>query len=167
SAFFKASSVWPRSGFSPMAAASRASSVSVLGSAIIVSLLQEQRGAVGRWFPQRKRPTDFSAGPHSRASRCLRRILVGRGQKAPPSRPDAALLLPEQLVPAALLAGLPSAPVIGVRADQRHDGRGLGEDHLFVGGLDLAPGGGFFQRRGRAGAVAHVGDRDLDRIAVQ
>ena len=67
----------------------------------------------------------------------------------------------EQLRPAALLAGLPGAAVVGVGADQRDHGGGLGEHHLLVRGLHLAPGGGLLQRRGRAGAVANVGHGDL------
>src|SRR3989338_10097719 len=72
----------------------------------------------------------------------------------------------EQLLPARLDPVLPGPAVIGVRTDQRHDRGGLGEDHLLVGGLYLAPAGRFLERRGGTGAVAHIGDGDLHGVAV-
>jgi pimeloyl-ACP methyl ester carboxylesterase len=47
--------------------------------------------------------------------------------------------LSEQLCEAALFAALPAAAVVGVGDDQRHDRRRLGEHHLLVRRLDLAP----------------------------
>src|SRR4051812_24696470 len=59
----------------------------------------------------------------------------------------------EHVREAACLAPLPCATVIGVRADQWHDGRRFSEHHLLIGGLDLAPGVGFLEGRGRARAI--------------
>jgi len=42
----------------------------------------------------------------------------------------------------------------------------LGEDHLFEGGVHLAPGGSLFEGGARAGAVARVGYGDLHGVLV-
>src|SRR3546814_3134187 len=64
------------------------------------------------------------------------------------------------------LAGLPMTAMVRVRRQQRHHAAGLGEHHLFERGIDLAPARRLLERRGRARAVAHVGDGDLHGIFV-
>src|SRR5436309_12608163 len=72
----------------------------------------------------------------------------------------------EELRPAALDALAPMAAVIGVRRQQRHDRARFGEHHLLDAGVDLAPARRLLESRGRAGAVAHVGDGDLHSVFV-
>ena len=83
-----------------------------------------------------------------------------------PERRSKRRRLVEQLREAALLAVAPGAAVPGVAGEEREDAGRLGEDHLLHRGRDLAPARRFLERRGGAGAVAHVGDGDLHRIFV-
>src|SRR6478672_725619 len=110
----RASGLRPRSGFSPMSSASRASSVWFCS--VMAKLLR-----------QRKR-TARSAVPHTKRAGIEIPALLFVAT-ARPAEPRCLSLFAEQLVPAALLAVLPGPAVIGVRADQRHDRGGFGEDH--------------------------------------
>ena len=58
------------------------------------------------------------------------------------------------------------AAVVSIRCQQRQDRSRFGEHHLLHRGRDLAPARGLLQRRGGAGAVADVGDGDLNGIFV-
>src|SRR5438552_4750260 len=67
---------------------------------------------------------------------------------------------------AAELAMFPAAAVPGVAGDDGDSEGGFAIDHLLVGGIDLAPARGFLERRAAQGAVADVGDGDLNGVLV-
>jgi len=56
--------------------------------------------------------------------------------------------------------------VVEIADDQGQHRGGFGVDHLLMGGLHLAPGGGLLERRAGTGTVAHIGHRDLHGILV-
>ena len=72
----------------------------------------------------------------------------------------------KNILPVLVFALAPRTVVVNIRGDKRNDRGAFGIDHLLQLLAHLAPAAGFEQRGRRAGAVAHVGNGNLDGILV-